>query len=132
MRLAAALEIFLGVGAVAGGLGLVLAPDGSVLGLSTAPLAGSPFHDFLVPGIVLLTVIGIWPLVAGILTLRGSPRAPRMAAAVGLLLIIWIVVEMLVFARLGGLLWAFYLLLGCGILVQSRGMARRSTRPTRR
>ncbi|HVB10984.1 MAG TPA: hypothetical protein VNM16_11545 [Bacillota bacterium] len=132
MITAAILEIFLGIGALAGGLGLILAPDGSGFGFSTALLAGSPFTSFLVPGIILFTVLGIGPLVAAVLTLRRSPAAPTLALVVGILLVGWIVVEMVIMAHLGGVLWAFYLLLGVAIAAQSQVISRCSQRPTKR
>ena len=52
------LQLFIGLGAVAGGLGLVLEPDGSNLGMPLSMLEHSPFSDFLIPGLVLLLVNG--------------------------------------------------------------------------
>ena len=50
------LQIFIGIGAVAGGFGLVSAPDGSALGLPLELLEHSPFRDYFIPGLVLLVV----------------------------------------------------------------------------
>ena len=63
-RLAVALEVFLGVGALFGGGAFILAPDGHLLGMPTTLLAGSPFPSYLVPGIVLFTFVGVAPLLA--------------------------------------------------------------------
>lgn len=52
------LQLFIGLGAVAGGLGLVLESDGSNLGMPLSMLEHSPFSDFLIPGLVLLIVNG--------------------------------------------------------------------------
>jgi hypothetical protein len=64
-RLAVVLEIFLGLGALGGGGLFILAPDGHLLGMTTRMLAGTPFHSFLVPGIILFAFIGVTPLLAG-------------------------------------------------------------------
>ena len=53
-RLAIALEVFLGVGALAGGAALMLGPRGEILPLPLSALSGSPFTDYLVPGAILL------------------------------------------------------------------------------
>lgn len=114
-RLAVALEIFLGVGALFGGGALILAPDGHLLGMPTTLLAGSPFPSFLVPGIILFTVVGLAPLLAAAITVRRQAFAPLAAVAVGLTLIGWVSVEMVVLAGPGSLAWALYLLLGACI-----------------
>lgn len=56
------LQLFLGVGAVFGGVGLMLDPTGESVGLPTRLLERSPFQDFLIPGIILFIVLGIFPL----------------------------------------------------------------------
>jgi hypothetical protein len=111
-RLAVALEIFLGLGALFGGGMLIVAPDGHLLGMPTKLLAGSPFPSFLVPGIILFTFIGIAPLLAAAITVRRQAFAPLAAIAVGGTLIGWVSVEMVVLAGLGSLAWALYLALG--------------------
>jgi hypothetical protein len=116
-RLAVVLEIFLGLGALFGGGALILAPDGRLLGMPPSLLAGSPFHSYLVPGIILFTLVGIAPLTAAAMTLRRQTLAPIAAVAVGLTLIGWVSVEMVVLAGLGSLAWALYLVLGACISV---------------
>ena len=56
------LLLFLGLGAIGGGCALVISPSGKLLGgLPLSILADSPFSNFLVPGIILLTILGIAP-----------------------------------------------------------------------
>jgi hypothetical protein len=114
-RVAILLEVFIGLGALFGGGALVLGPDGHLLGMPTTLLAGSPFTSFLVPGIILFTLVGLAPLLAAAITVRRQAIAPLAAVAVGLTLIGWISVEMVVLAGPGSLAWAFYLVLGVGI-----------------
>jgi hypothetical protein len=114
-RLAVALEVFLGLGALFGGGGFLPAPDGDLLGMPTSLLACSPFPSYLVPGIVLFTFVGIAPLIAAALTVRRQALAPLAAVAVGLTLIGWVSVEMVVLAGLGSLAWTLYLVLGACI-----------------
>lgn len=56
------LQLFLGVGAVFGGVGLMIDPTGESVGLASSLLERSPFQDFLIPGIILFIVLGIFPL----------------------------------------------------------------------
>jgi len=114
-RIAVALEIFLGIGALFGGGAFILAPDGHLLGMPTTLLAGSPFPSYLVPGIVLFTFLGIGPLLAAAITVRRRALAPIAAVAVGVTLIGWVCVEMVVLAGFGSLAWALYLVLGACI-----------------
>lgn len=57
---------FLGVGAIVGGGGLIIDPSGSLLQMPNSLLEHSPFGHFLIPGIVLLLVLGIMPIVIAI------------------------------------------------------------------
>lgn len=110
------LELFLSLGALAGGALLIAGPDGHLLGMTAAVLEHSPFTTFLVPGIVLFTVLGVAPLVAAWLSLRRVPGAAWAAMAIGVATIGWITVEMVMLAGPTTLAWVLYLLLGCGIV----------------
>jgi hypothetical protein len=111
-RLAMILEIFLGIGALFGGIQFIVAPDGHLMGVPLSMLAGTPFHSFLVPGLLLFTFVGVGPIVAAAVTARRRAIGPLAALAVGLTLMGWITVEMVIFAGLTSLFWAFYLVLG--------------------
>lgn len=90
------LEIFLGVGAVGGGLALMAGPNGEILPIPVSALSGSPFANYFVPGAVLFTILGIGPLGAAVLAWRRHPAAPLLTLAVGGALLIWLVVEIVV------------------------------------
>jgi hypothetical protein len=85
---------FLGLGALAGGIALVIRPDGSVMGFDTGILAGSPFADFLVPGIILGGLFGIGSLIVVGLGLAHWRIAPFLAFAIGAAQMIWIPVQL--------------------------------------
>ncbi len=51
--------VFLAMAALGGGAALIGNPDGSGLGLDAAWLSGSPFVDYLVPGVVLFVLFGL-------------------------------------------------------------------------
>ena len=91
--------VLLGVGAVAGGIALVVSPDGSAMQFDTALLAGSPFSDYLIPGLVLGGLFGIGSLVVAAMGLRRSRLAPFLAFAIGCAQMIWISVELAIISE---------------------------------
>ncbi|HWR91264.1 MAG TPA: hypothetical protein VN300_02515 [Desulfobacterales bacterium] len=87
------LQLVVGLSASVSGALLMLAPSGAFLRMPPELLAGSPFRDFLVPGMILFVVVGVCQIVAGVLTLRRHPAAPVAGMVFGLGLVIWIFVQ---------------------------------------
>jgi hypothetical protein len=87
------LEVLLGVGALGGGLILMIAPRGEIMPLPLSALAGSPFDTYLMPGLILFGVLGVGPFVAARLAWLRHPLAPAAALVVGAGLLIWVAVE---------------------------------------
>lgn len=87
------LQLFIGLGALAGGLGLVTEPDGSNLGMPLSMLEHTPFPDFLIPGTVLLMVNGLGSIAGSISSFRLFRYAAGIAMALGAFLIAWIIVQ---------------------------------------
>lgn len=101
------LHIFLGLNGLLGGGALVLAPDGSLLQMPVSNMAKSPFADFTIPGLLLFTFLGVYPLaVAYSLWKRPPWRWPDAlnpfkrihwswagSLAAGVIAILWIVVQ---------------------------------------
>jgi hypothetical protein len=117
-----ALEVLLSVGALAGGLVLIVAPRGEIMPLPLSALAGSPFDTYLGPGLILFTVLGIGPLVAARLAWRRHPLAPFAALAVGAALLIWVAVQIAIIGYSNEPpLQAIYLVLGVAITVVALG-----------
>ena len=52
------LELTTGLAGLAGGALLMLKPDGSLLQAKASALAGSPFADWFLPGLLLATLVG--------------------------------------------------------------------------
>lgn len=82
--------LFLALGAIPAGVAFVLRPDGALVGMPPAVLAGTPFPDFLLPGLVLALVVGGSTLAAAVLLSLGSRRAPGAAVAAGAITLSWI------------------------------------------
>ena len=92
--------VVLGLGALAGGISLVVKPDGSVMGFETSILAGSPFRDFLMPGLILGGLFGIGSLAVAGMGLARWRIAPFLAFAIGVAQMIWILVQLAIIKEL--------------------------------
>lgn len=68
---------FTAIGAIYGGLSMVFMPSGGLLSLSTGLLDGSPFVDYLVPGIFLFVFVGLFHLAALIYLLKKITKNQR-------------------------------------------------------
>jgi len=104
----------LSVTAFGGGAALILRPDGSLLGMSTAELATSLFHDFRWPGVLLFTLFGAGSALAlyGVATHRRW--GPRWAMTVGAMQVGWILVQV-VMIKDPSVLQAVFLSVGIAI-----------------
>jgi hypothetical protein len=89
----AGLAALVGVGALYGGVGLLV--DAEALGAEQSWLEGTPFPDYRLPGVVLLVVIGGGMLATALAALLRSRFAGLAALASGLTLLVWGVVETL-------------------------------------
>jgi hypothetical protein len=89
----ATIQIFVGLGAVVSGVLLMIIPSGAILQLPPDMLKDTPFHDFLVPGVILFLVNGVGQLVAGTPSMRRHPSAGYVGAVFGMGLMIWIFVQ---------------------------------------
>jgi hypothetical protein len=87
------LLVIQGLGGLGGGLSLAIKPDGSIMKMPLSYLDGSPFPDFLVPGLILFLVLGVLPLVAAAGLWLRRTWGWYAAFAVGCGLMIWILVE---------------------------------------
>lgn len=114
---------FVALGALPAGALLSLDPSGGRLGFTTAMLEGSPFPDFLVPGLFLLGVHGLGSAAAGVLVLRRARHAPALAAGLGAALVAWIGVQVAIIGWTSAL-QPLMLAVGLGELALGLALAR--------
>lgn len=116
------LDVLLALGAIGGGIALILGPRGEIIPLPVAALAGSQFDSYLVPGVILLTVLGIGPLVAALLAWRSSVLGSLATIAVGGALLVWLAVQIAIIGfSTGPPLQPIYLVLG--LVISALGVA---------
>src|SRR5205823_4490368 len=90
----AVLELLVGLGAVAGGASLALAPNGSILHMPLENLSGTPFPDYFIPGLLLGLVVGGTHIAAAALTLMRNCNARPAGILAGSVLIVWILTQL--------------------------------------
>ena len=109
-----------GISGLVGGYALMADPSGALIGLPLVWLEGTPFSDYFVPAIILLSVLGVCPLVVAWGLWRTRSWAWYGSLLVGASLAIWILVEIIMIGyQPDPPLQAFYGLLSLMILALS-------------
>ncbi len=88
-----ALLILLGIGAVYGGVTLIIDPSGELLGLPLAELDTTPFNNYLIPGVILLIMVGLLPFFIAYSTIRKLSKYEWLIIFQGVILTIWLTTE---------------------------------------
>ena len=105
---------FLAVTATLSGLIMISNPDGGVMNLPLSLLDGTPFKDFLIPGILLSTIVGGVNFLAVFYNIQRHVNRYNWAMAGGIMISGWIVVQMILIQAAH---WLHFLYLGIGILI---------------
>ena len=90
------LLFILGIGALYGGLSFITDPTGESIQISIEVLDGTPFTNFLIPGIILLLANGLLPLAVAILTIKKSKYYPWFIILQGCVLMGWLTGELII------------------------------------
>ena len=123
------LLVFLGIGAIGGGGVFIISPSGKLMGMPLSMLNKSPFDNFLIPGIILFSVLGIVPtlLARALYKKTASKLAERFnffkdmhwtwtfSVYVAFALIIWLQIEMQMLSAVSWL-HTFYMFLAVLII----------------
>ena len=96
--------LFIGIGAVAGGLSMIIDPSGRTLHMDgmlpyfqVLPFADVLFQDFLFSGFALLIVNGVTNLTAAVLLLRKKKLGVILGGVFGVTLMLWICIQFYMF-----------------------------------
>ena len=120
---------FLGLGAIGGGGIFIISPSGKLMGMPISMLNSSPFNNFLLPGIILFSVLGVVPIMLAIALLKKpeSKLAERInffkdmhwswsfSIYIAFILIFWIQIQM-IFLSAVHWLHTFYMFLAVAII----------------
>jgi hypothetical protein len=91
-RLLFALHLFVGIGAVAGGLAAITNPQ-APFGMTLEPLKNSPFSNYLIPGMILFTVMGVGNLASAFMFRFKLKFQGYLSSVFSWALVIWIIVQ---------------------------------------
>lgn len=106
-RILFGLHLFVGIGAMAGGLAAITNSQ-EPLGAPLSLLKNSPFSDFLVPGIILFTVIGVGNILSAVTMYFKSKFQGYISSVFAWGLVIWIVVQCIMIHTIGALHVIFF------------------------
>jgi peptidoglycan/LPS O-acetylase OafA/YrhL len=87
--------LFQALSGLGGGIFLIADPTGETLNLPLSFLRDSPFTDYLIPGIILFTVLGVYPLIVSAGLWKRKYWGWLGSILLGIALLIWIFVEII-------------------------------------
>jgi hypothetical protein len=87
-----ALHVFVGIGGMAGGLAAITNPQ-EPLGAPLELLKNSPFSNFLIPGIILFTVIGLGNVISALAISFKSRFQGYISSVFSWGLVLWIIIQ---------------------------------------
>jgi len=116
-----------GIGAIYGGFQLITDPSGTKLQLPLSFLEHSPFNNFLIPGIILFIVNGIFSFVVLATLFLRTKEYPLFISVQGILLAGWITVQILMLRMFYAPMHVTFLaigicLVGCGLYLKKNNM----------
>ena len=96
--------LFIGVGALWGGIAMFIKPDGSLLQMDTLlpyfqvlPFADVLFQDYIFSGVMLILINGVTNIVASILIIRKKRAGFALGTIFGFTLMLWIILQFFLF-----------------------------------
>lgn len=104
------LHVFVGLGAIVGGGMTILNPQ-EPMGITVDTLKYSPFSNFLIPGIILFTVIGLGNIFSALSILFKSKYQGYISSIFSWALVIWIIVQCIMLRGVG-YLHVIYFIIG--------------------
>ena len=98
------IALFVGIGALFGGIAMLIKPDGSILRMEelipyfqVLPFADILFQDYVFPGIALIIVNGVSNVIASIFMLMNKRIGYVLSTVFGFTLMLWIIIQFVIF-----------------------------------
>jgi len=112
------LLILLGLGGLGGGIAMFLDPSGQSMGLPSDLLRDVPVDNFILPGIILTSVMGVFPLAIAWGVYQQHSWARWASALQGVFLMLWIGFQILLWGA-PAMIQIVYLVWGGVLLILS-------------
>lgn len=113
---------FLALSSCVGGIPMILDPSGGILKMPLSVLAHSPFRNFLIPGLTLLTANGVLSAIVAVLVMRKVQSSGVLVCLQGCVLFGWITVQVIM---LRAVVWLHFLYWGIALVLIACGSAMR-------
>ncbi len=94
------LLIFIGLNALVGGVLLVAEPSGTLLHMSIEQVEPEIFKDFLIPGVFLFFINGVWSIVTAVLIIFERKGYIWLMILQGIILFGWITAQIFFFEQI--------------------------------
>jgi len=105
---------FIAFSAFVSGLVMISDPEGVILDMPISLLENTPFHNYMLPGILLTTMVGGVNLIAVFFNMRRHPVRYNWAIAGGFMISGWILLQLLLIHAAN---WFHFICLGMGVLI---------------
>ncbi len=112
------LHVFVGLGAIIGGMMAFFNPEGPG-GIDISVLEYSPFNNFLIPGTILFIVIGLGNFISAMAIILKWEYQSYISGVVSLALVIWIVVQCLMLRMIIPLHVIFFTIGVVGVIISA-------------
>ena len=90
------MTLLLGLLAMGGGIMLIIDPSGKSMQFSLTLIENTPFTNYLIPGIILTVLVGLFSLVVGILIIKKYKHYPLLMILLAGILIGWLTIELII------------------------------------
>jgi hypothetical protein len=117
-----------GTGAVYGGFQLITDPSGSKLQIPISFLEQSPFQSYLIPGIILLIVNGVFSFITFSAIFLNTKNYQWFIIIQGILLCGWIIMQIILLHIFYAPLHATFLIIGACLIICGWYMKRTETK----
>lgn len=105
---------FIALSSIISGLMMMSNPNGEIFNLPLSLLNGTPFNDYLLPGILLTLIVGIVNLHAVFYNVQNHPYRYDWAMAGGFIITVWIMVQVIL---TGMIHWLHFIYFLVGVLI---------------
>jgi hypothetical protein len=88
------IQLIVAIGALPAGILFLTDPSGEMMGMDTEMLKNAPFSDYLIPGLILLVILGLGNAVSALFSFNRVNISGKAGVLLGAILIVWIGIQL--------------------------------------